>query len=271
MSSSVDECFPQEPVVEQETLPSSTSPPKKRKRGPKPGQKQNPLFDHEFWFNLCKTYTDSHNNMTQKDFLSQNLTMTPTKSHLVCFSRYLRQYQNGTLVPSSGRHRHKPSPYLEIEGKLCKFISLNQKKFRPLALSWNMLQNKCLAWAEAMPHYTSFSASPGWLASCLKRNNLQITNNNNNDVENDDARIQRLQRLHDDEIDQELAALDHPVLADGKDVAESRKGTPLLSPQDCFQQLLTYATTSNMRQEDVDLLVRFGQAMQKQQQHLASL
>ena len=86
------------------------------------------------------------------------------------FSKYLRKYEKGELVPSMNK-RYKHTKFPTIEAKLIEYINLRSRLYQQdkCGVTYCLLQQKCLLWAEH-EDIPNFKASPGWISKMLNRN-----------------------------------------------------------------------------------------------------
>jgi hypothetical protein len=102
--------------------------------------------------------------------------ITGTPGEQSSFGKHLKQYRLGKLQ-STGKKRHRESPYLIIEKKLVQYIRMRQLKYQQdkCGLSWDYMKLKCLEWAklEDEEKYATFSASAGFINRVLDTHRLE--------------------------------------------------------------------------------------------------
>jgi len=78
-----------------------------KKRGAKKGSKRRLGHTHAFWYELCKEFVEYKGEISQTGFLKKKDAEDPeytfSQSDLQCFSRRLREYRSGKLIPSEQR------------------------------------------------------------------------------------------------------------------------------------------------------------------------
>jgi hypothetical protein len=160
---------------------SKPSLPKKLKRpqaktGPKKGSGNQAKWSRGDWYEACHTYTNLPLKMEQKKFLASDKSpqcFDGRKSQCVSFVRYLKQYHDKTLKPNEINSRSSKGQFPEVEKKLIAYIDMRADRFTldNLGNSWGCLEEKAQEYATLLGITTGlFTASPGWITNCLKRN-----------------------------------------------------------------------------------------------------
>ena len=164
----------------------------KRKRGPKPGQKNSAQKTVEQWYNACRTYKElvaanSNNNngdnddntakMSQVDFLRSELSgpsFSGSNSETVGFSRMLKDYESGKLTHDNTAdmncRRRRQGEYPLVEKILLSYVDLRAGNIHSekWGTSWAFLRELSSEIAKKVG-ITDFKASNGWLSNVLKR------------------------------------------------------------------------------------------------------
>lgn len=153
--------------------------PSSKKRGPKTGSKRGEEKTKQDWYRICQIYVELPNNvkerkMSMRAFLASSLspsTFTGTKSELVSFARYVKQFHAGDLEPT----RHKRQRKRELKPLE---IQLEKHLKRSGLQSWASIRAKALEFATDLG-FTDFKASTGWISKFLQRYDLQHVVQNN--------------------------------------------------------------------------------------------
>jgi hypothetical protein len=148
-----------------------------RKRGAKAGKKVQSKKTQQDWFTVCETYRNlprTSNSITQVAFLRSELScdlFTGTLSEQISFSKMLKNFDSGKLQPT-GKKRGRDRKFEDIEKRLIEYLELRAKVYKQdnCGVSWITLTEKCLQFADLLGYGEGeFKASPGWLATALKK------------------------------------------------------------------------------------------------------
>jgi hypothetical protein len=85
----------------------------------------------------------------------------------------LKQYHDKTLKLNNSHSRSSKGQFPEVEKKLIAYIDMRADQFTldNLGNSWGCLQERDQEYLSLLGITTElFSASPGWITNCLKRN-----------------------------------------------------------------------------------------------------
>ena len=188
-----------EPQQPQSPAPEDGAVSRKRKRGPKPGQKNSAQKTVETWYNACRTYKElvatrnSNNNddadnedntgtgtaatkMSQVDFLRSELSgplFSGTNSEMVGFSRMLKDYESGKLTHDNTEgsvRRRRQGEYPLVEKILLAYVDLRAGNIHreKWGTTWAFLGELSSEIAKKLG-ITDFKGSNGWVSNVLKR------------------------------------------------------------------------------------------------------
>ncbi|GKY91249.1 hypothetical protein MPSEU_000098200 [Mayamaea pseudoterrestris] len=149
------------------------------RRGPKPGSKHGRVLTQKEWHSLCDLYVNSHDDMAQRDFLISNVSggiVSGTSSECVSFSRRLKLFRNGDLIPSESKRNRRPE-FTALEAKIVAYIRENHQNLaKESANLWQHILSVSADWAHDFdePIYRGFKASAGWLRRVLRRNSIDL-------------------------------------------------------------------------------------------------
>ena len=137
----------------------------------------------ESWYRICSLYRHHHHsNMSQVAFLRSPVSGTEvsgTQSDQQVFSKRLKEFDAGTLQPSSAK-RQKDPQFPEGEKKIVQYVKfrLQRHKREKLGITWAGLTQMAKEFAEQEPDqkYRNFSASSGWMQRLMRRNGITNVN-----------------------------------------------------------------------------------------------
>jgi len=149
------------------TLLSVTTASKRKKRDDLPSS---------FWFDLCQKYVDGKYKSESAFLRSKDSGEKVSMQHQKTFNRALKKFRAGELNNNDSK-RNRTSIYDDVKNRLIQYIELRSRLYTrdKCGLSWNLLKEKAMAFAEQLGHDTqTFRASDNFIASVLRKGNKKL-------------------------------------------------------------------------------------------------
>ena len=118
------------------------------------------------WYELCTLFDQRPNAKESKEQFCNRMKVSPST-----FVTNYRKFSKGELQQHSDVKRLRARKFEHLEDRMIKYIELREKRYQQdkCGLSWLLMREKVLDWAETTGDDAEFKCSPGWISSALKR------------------------------------------------------------------------------------------------------
>ncbi len=122
-----------------------------------------------FWHDLCLKYTQSKFSSANSFLRAAESGTDVSLDDARTFTRVLKKFKEGRLN-NDEQKRNKLSPYEDIKARLLKYIELQERLCNQdkSGLSWGLLKQKALVFADQLGHGKTFKAGDSFIAGVLR-------------------------------------------------------------------------------------------------------
>ena len=127
---------------------------------------------HSFWHDLCRKYVQGKYRSCNAFLRSAESGSDVSIQDARTFNRALKKFKDGSLN-NDDKKREKASPYGDIRAKLIEYIELRERLYKrdKCGLSWALLKQKALVFAEQLGHGGAFKAGDSFIQGALNAGN----------------------------------------------------------------------------------------------------